>query len=111
MDLNDPTGFLENLYAFHAQYLKERGTEPFAEGVLKAVLMDFFIAGRVRTSNHFRHLFTQNTSMVHTIMTGKHNCLRYGFGTTICQCFYFLYISRNTRKTVIFLISINNVTY
>ena len=47
MDLNDPKGFLENLYAFHAQYLTEHGAEPFSEGVLKAMLIDFVAAGTV----------------------------------------------------------------
>ena len=56
MDLNDPKGFLENLFAFHSQYLKEHGTEPFSEGELKDTLMDFFIAGTVRHFYYLRQL-------------------------------------------------------
>ena len=64
MDMDKPKGFFENLFAFHAQYLQEHGTEPFSEVELRGTLMDFFIAGMVRPFYHLRHLDNLNKSTV-----------------------------------------------
>ena len=65
MDMEKPKGFLENLFAFYSQYLREHGTEPFSEGKVNAVLMDFFVAGTPTPSYPFQDLkVMRHTNMI-----------------------------------------------